>query len=231
MRNISMIIPVYQDRDALEKLLLHLQYADTKEHLEIIVIQADESYEIPMMVGLKLKVLYAEKACRASQMNQGAAEASGEILYFVHADTLPPLSFVADINKGIDHGHLMGGYRLKFDSNTILLNINAFISRFQTGYSGGGDQTLYIPKSVFIRSGGYDPSYTIMEDFELVRRLRREFGYYIIPKEVVVSSRKYRYNSYFLVNYTNFKALQMFKKGIASEIIKEYYYTSLNRVK
>jgi glycosyltransferase involved in cell wall biosynthesis len=231
LRNISIIIPVYQDREALEKLLLHLQYADTKEHLEIIVVQADESYELSKKVDLKLKVLYAEKACRASQMNLGASEARGEILFFVHADALPPLSLVADIDHAIEKGHLMGGYRLKFDSNALLLNINAYISRFQNMYSGGGDQTLYIPKTIFINNGGYNPSYCIMEDFELVRRLEKEFGYYIIPKEVEVSARKYRYNSYFLVNYTNFKAFQMFKKGIASQVIKEYYYTSLNRVK
>jgi len=231
MRNISMIIPVYQDKDALKKLLLHLKNADDKEYLEIIVVQADGSYGHVGNEGLKLKLMYADEPCRASQMNLGASEARGEILFFVHADALPPLSLVADIDHAIEKGHLMGGYRLKFDSNALLLNINAYISRFQNMYSGGGDQTLYIPKTIFINNGGYNPSYCIMEDFELVRRLEKEFGYYIIPKEVEVSARKYRYNSYFPVNYTNFQAFRMYKKGIASEVIKEYYYSSLNRIK
>ncbi|KEO74097.1 glycosyltransferase [Anditalea andensis] len=231
MREISLIIPVYRDKEALIKLLMHLRNAAYNEHLDIIVVQADESFDFSQKAALKLKVLNSHKASRALQMNLGAAEARGEILYFVHADALPPLSLVEDINLAIDKGYLMGGYRLKFDPNAILLNLNAYMSRFQTFYSGGGDQTLYIPKKVFSEHGGYDNNFCIMEDFEFVHRLKKKYGYYIIPKEVIVSSRKYRCNNYFLVNYTNYRVFQMYKKGIASEIIKAYYYAALSREK
>ncbi|HSJ67024.1 MAG TPA: glycosyltransferase family 2 protein [Anditalea sp.] len=228
MRKISLIIPVFNDNEELLKLLHHFQNVTNIEYIEIIIVSADLHNELTGRVDSKIKILHSKIACRAIQLNSGAAEATGEILYFVHADTLPPISLVKDINDAVEAGQLMGGYRLKFNPNSILLNINSFFTRFSTKFSGGGDQTLYITKELFNKYEGYDERYCIMEDFELVHRLKPVHGYHIIPKNVIVSSRKYLYNNYLRVNFANYQAFKMYRRKVAPEIIKEYYYASLH---
>lgn len=64
----------------------------------------------------ELHLLSVQKG-RAAQMNYGASLAAEEILYFLHADTLPPKNFTHDIAKAIKHGYGAGCYMLSFDHN------------------------------------------------------------------------------------------------------------------
>jgi hypothetical protein len=87
----------------------------------------------------------------------------------------------------------------------------------------GGDQTLFVKKTVFNELNGYDPEYVIMEDFDFIRRARKKFNFKIIPKNVVVSARKYKHNSYFKVNVINLWSYWVFMLGGSSEKIKMNY--------
>ena len=80
-------------------------------------------------------------------MNEAAAIAKGDVLYFVHADTIVTKSFYADIQKAIAEGFEMGCYRYKFDQyKNPLLYINSFFTRFPMLWCRGGDQTLFVKK-------------------------------------------------------------------------------------
>lgn len=227
---ISVIIPVFNDDQALQALIRHLEKAHYREDFEIIVVDGGGRSTPPQGSWSGIRWVSSPKANRAIQLNMGARLANFDVLYFVHADTLPPHSFVQDINQAIKLGNLVGGYRLKLISGPLLLCINSFMTRYLTLFSGGGDQSLFITRDLFIAEQGYDEKYSIMEDFELVRRLRPRMGYHIIPKNIEASSRKYARNSYFKVNLANLKAFWLFHKGVDPGVIRQKYHAWLRNV-
>ncbi len=164
-------------------------------------------------------------------MNAAAKISTGEVLYFVHADTRPLPSFSEDINSSISNGHLAGCYRYQFDSENYLLKINSWFTRFNGLFSGGGDQTLFVKKTFFEDLNGFDEEYTIMEDFDLVRRIREKTKFLIIPKSIKVSARKYENNSWLRVQLTNLVVFIYFLSNKQASKIKILYCSLLNHRK
>jgi GT2 family glycosyltransferase len=91
-----------------------------------------------------------------------------------------------------------------------LLKVNAWFTQFNGLLSGGGDQTLFIRKDVFWELGGFDETYCLMEDFELVRRIKKKYNFKVIPKRILVSARKYEKNSWFRVQVANLIVFGLF---------------------
>jgi hypothetical protein len=150
-------------------------------------------------------------------MNCGANLAKGEILYFVHADTQIHTDYITDIQQAIIDGYHLGCYRYKFDSTHLLLKINAFFTRFPFIWCRGGDQTLFIQKKDFIKLGCFRYDFQIMEEYEFILRANKSLIFKIIPKNVIVSARKYKTNSYLRVQKANFILMRMFLRGKASQ--------------
>jgi rSAM/selenodomain-associated transferase 2 len=229
---ISVIIPTLNEAENIGELLPFLML-NGKEHIaEIIVSDAkseDETTSIAKENGAQ--VICCKQACRANQMNEGAKIATGEILYFVHADARPPKTFATDIISFLDKGNDFGCYRFKFDSNHPFLAVNSFFTRFKMLWCRGGDQTLFIKKSVFDQNNGFNEEYVVMEDFELIKRLWKKYKFCIIPKSVMVSARKYEDNSYWQVNLANLKIYRMFMKGFHPQILKEKYFQLIKHPK
>ena len=156
-------------------------------------------------------------------MNEGAAAANGEILYFVHADSRPPNEFLGDIFQAFDEGFDMGCFRFKFNSSNRLLKINSYFTRFDREMFRGGDQTLFVKKMDFSVLGGYNASLRIMEEYDFLRKARRELKFKIIPKDVLVSARKYEENSYFRVNLANLVVFTSYKWGVSQARLLKLY--------
>lgn len=221
---ISIIIPTLNEEEKLPQLLNVLsKYTYTYE--EIIIVDGkstDKTVEIAKSYP-KVRVIEGQNPSRAIQMNTGASEALGEVLYFIHADVIPPNSFEEDIRDSIKNGADLGCYRFEFDKSALPLKFNSWWTRFDFMFCRGGDQTLFVKKSVFNEMKGYDPEYVIMEDFDFIRRARKRFKFKIIPKNVLVSARKYKHNSYFKVNLVNLWSYWTFMLGGSPERIKMNY--------
>jgi glycosyltransferase involved in cell wall biosynthesis len=143
-------------------------------------------------------------------MNYGAEKATGDILYFVHADVGIHPAYVATLQAAVGQGHEVGCYRFRFDSSHPLLRINSYGTRFRGLMSRGGDQTLFITRGLFQQMGGFNERFVIMEDFEFIQRLRRQVPFYIVPQDVLVSARKYETNSWLRVQVANLTAFALF---------------------
>ena len=181
------------------------------EDLEVIVVDGgsnDNSFEIAFQMGAR--VLKSKVSSRACQMNLGAKEATGDILYFVHADTRVLDSFYEDIIEAVESGVPAGCFAYSFDSDSILLKVNSWFTKFNGVLSGGGDQTLFIKKEVFEALKGFDEYYCIMEDFELTQRLKKNYSFHVIPKKITVSARKYETNSWLRVQLVNLVVFALF---------------------
>lgn len=195
---------------------------------EIIVVDGgstDDSINISEKLGA---TVLSSKPGRAIQMNCGVKSATGDLLYFVHADTLPPDSFAKDIISNYQNGYLIGCYRFKFDSPKWYLEINNYFTRFNKLWCRGGDQTLFIEKAFFEHLGGYNENMAIMEEYPLLEKAMSRTAFIVMPKSTLVSARKYDNNSYFRVMWANFLAFRKYKKGEDSVVIKSTYYSILN---
>ncbi len=221
---LSIIIPTYNEQDKISPLINYLMRNSSQDHTEIIICDGGSSDEtIKEAANAGAITLRCPKKGRAAQMNYGASFSKGNILYFIHADTFPPDSFVDDIHKAIKEGYTLGRYRTKFDSKKVVLKLNAFFTRFDLFICYGGDQTLFITKDLFNSIKGFDETMLIMEDYEIISRARKKAKYRIMPKRALVSARKYNSNSWLSVQKANYTIIQMYKNGASQyEMVEEY---------
>lgn len=226
---ISIIIPTLNEAENLPRLIPFLQAHAQGKVADIWVVDAcstDQTREVAWELGAR--VLEASCKGRGPQMNQGAAVATGKILYFVHADTLPPDSYVNDILAAVAAGFDLGCYRSRFDRDTLPMRINAYMTRFDRIFFRGGDQTLFIRKEVFENLRGYREDYQIMEEYEFLIRARKQYQFQIMPKSTLISTRKYEENSYFWVNFSHLIIFLMFGLGFSQQSMVRTYKYLLN---
>jgi len=225
MRDISIIIPTLNEAQNISRLLTYLLQFSMDVVKEIIVVDGgstDGTIEIVKRNGAV--ACCAKIRGRGAQLAEAARLASGEILYFVHADTIPPNTYVEDILKAVQAGYHFGCYRYEFDSPHKLLFINSWFTRLPFMWCRGGDQSLFIQHTFYRNIGGFDASKPIMEDFDILVRGKKAGGRFkIIPKNVVVSARKYQENLYLRVNFANLVVYNMWKLGYSSTAIKNMY--------
>ncbi|MBC7913184.1 MAG: TIGR04283 family arsenosugar biosynthesis glycosyltransferase [Pyrinomonadaceae bacterium] len=227
---ISIIIPALNEAETIGSLLRYLKANSQNLVQEIIVCDggsADDTLFLAEQAGAI--TIKTEQKGRALQMNSGASLAEGDILYFVHADTLPPKTYATDIIEAVEQGYDLGRYLSVYQSNSQLLKINSFLSRFDTFEGMGGDQTLFITKTLFSETGGYDSRMKIMEEFEFCARARKNKRYKIMKKAVLISARKYETSSWFKIQKLNYSIVKMYKAGASQESMVQKYKQINNR--
>lgn len=227
--DLSIIIPTLNEAAHIVPLIRHLQTCTCGISAEIIVVDGgstDNTLELASHNGAI--ACRSERRGRAVQMNYGATKANGNVLYFVHADTLPPASFVQDIRQALEQGFELGCFRFRFDSNRLLLRLNSWFTRFDVLWCRGGDQSLYIRTSVFRELQGFCERHIIMEEYDLIRRARKTRNFRIIPRNILVSARKYDHNSYLRVQVANFMAFNMYRLGFPQQQIYNTYRRMLH---
>lgn len=208
---ISIIIPVLNEAENLKELLPFFSKIKNQEQQEVIVVDGgstDGTKEVVEKAGFKFLTCGIQS--RAAQMNMGAKESNGDILYFLHADVRILPSFYEDIMSSLNEGFQAGCFAYNFDSPDRMLRINSWFTQFNGLLSGGGDQSLFIRKDVFWELGGFDEKFCLMEDFELVRRIKKKYGFTVIPKRILVSARKYQNNSWLRVQIANLIVFGLF---------------------
>lgn len=226
---VSIIIPVLNEVENIERLVKHLRDNCQGSLLELLVVDggsSDGTVERARQAGAT--VLSSPERGRAKQMNLGARFATGDMLYFVHGDTLPPRSYMDDVLEAAKEGFQIGCFRFRFESEHPLLRINAYMTRFDYLWCRGGDQSLFVTRAVFDELGGYREDYIIMEEFDFIRRAQQRYAFKIIPKEVLVSARKYHTNGYLRVQIANLIVFNMFRLGFAQQRLVETYRNLLN---
>ncbi len=222
---ISIIIPTLNEEENLTKLLPYLNKHKSFT-TEIVVADACKTSDSTVEVCDQHDVvrIVCDQCSRAAQMNKGANVAKGEIVYFLHADARPPESFEKDILSTLSESYDFGIFSYRFDSESILLSLNAKFTKRKGLFAGGGDQSIFMKKSTFNALGNFDTSYCIMEDFKLFHKAKKQdLKYRVVPNDVVVSARKYEKNSYLRVNFSNLVAFTMYHLGMKPEKIKKAY--------
>jgi rSAM/selenodomain-associated transferase 2 len=222
---VSIIIPTFNEADDIVALLAYLwQDAAGDDALEIIVVDGgstDTTRALAQATGAR--VLTSPQKGRAAQLNHGAQAAVGSILYFLHADSYPPAGFLRDIRRALDHGAGSGCYRLAFDHPHWFLRANAWMTRFRLQFVRFGDQSLFVPKTLFQQVGGYRTDLLIMEDQEIVQRLWKRAPFWVLPRAVTTSARKYLDNGVYRLQGTFALLVLLYWLGVSQPRLVRVY--------
>jgi len=192
--NLSVIVPVLNEAEHLAETLRVLRDLDTASFVyEIIVVDGgstDETVDIAKRSGAMVRKV--DQAGRAIQMNVGAKIASGDVLLFVHGDTLMPDYYSDSIKLSLLSGYKSGCFQLRFDHPSMILGFYGWCTRFDLDFMRFGDQGFYITKDEFVRSGGYKEDHRVLEDNELTRRIRKAgVSFKILDRSATTSARRY----------------------------------------
>lgn len=220
---ISIIIPAHNEFDNLQRLFRAASFLENEDLSEIIVATSPTTTDNTETLGTMAKVssIRCKKMGRAAQMNEASKVAKGEILVFLHADVLPPMGFIHDIQYSLRNGFDAGFFSYRFDRDSWFLRVNSSFTAKDGFFTGGGDQCLFIKKDVFNTLGTFNEDQALMEDFEFFGRMKKQkIPYTIVKNDLVVSARKYECNSYLRVNLANFLLVILFKLGYPGDKLK-----------
>lgn len=175
MSRLSIIIPVLNEAASIAGVLRAVNMLQ-RDGDEVIVVDGGSDDDTATLVAAFPDVLLLQAPRgRAAQMNAGARLASGEVLWFLHADTVPPPGaanalLAALANTGRDWGH----FDVQLADARGLLRVVAPLMNRRARLTGiaTGDQGLFVRRTIFEAVGGF-PLIELMEDVALSRRLKR----------------------------------------------------------
>ena len=188
----SIIVPVLNEELVLEKHLTHLAEQCTHIDCEILIVDGGSDDNTVAIAERYGRVLHSPRG-RATQMNVGAAVASGDVLLFLHADTRLPNNAFSVIDYTLKAPHIVGGaFRLCFNCEDWPYKLVAFITNLRSHFSHvfTGDQAYFVRASSFRAIGGY-PEQPLMEDLEIITRLRGIGDVVLLPQSVTTSARRH----------------------------------------
>ena len=221
---VSIIIPVFRDRQALETMLEALAALDPRP-AEVVVVDGAGDQAIEALCASAGCRYLASRACRGEQMDRGARAAEMEVLWFLHADNTPRRESIAVIRAHLAPGTVGGWFRFVFEDEScwqalslaFLINLRA---RVGTPY---GDQGLFMRSDAYRRAGGFPPR-ALFEEPPLVKRLRRLGRFAPVPAALGVSARRWKRDGWFRRSLRNrLLALAYILRRSPDDLARKYF--------
>jgi rSAM/selenodomain-associated transferase 2 len=189
---LSIVVPVLDEGENLERLLPHLRCRCPDA--EVIVVDGGSADRTTVVARAWPHARYlASERGRARQMNAGARAARGDVLLFLHADTLLPAGAAAAIARALADPAVVGGrFDASFASPHPAFRLIATFMNWRSRLTGiaTGDQAIFVRRDVFEALDGY-PDIPLMEDVELSARLKRRGRIHCLRLRVITSARKW----------------------------------------
>ncbi len=191
---ISIIIPTRNEARSLPATLAAIRAAAGATRHEVVVVDAaseDETIAIAEENGAR--IIARATPQRAAQMNVGAENARGEILLFLHADTLIPAGALQKIAAALTDSRVVGGaFARRYASLSWLLRATCFLAGLRARFSGWflGDQGIFVRAEVFRQLHGFQ-YFPLFEDLDFSRRLRAAGRVVTLWPPVLSSARRF----------------------------------------
>lgn len=184
---LSIVVPTLNEAGGIAAALTRLEPLRGRGAEVIVADGGSDDGTIDLAQPGADKVVDAPRG-RASQMNAGAAAASGDVLLFLHADTILPDGADALIQAS----HAWGRFDVRIDGRHPVLRLVAAMMNLRSRLTGvcTGDQAIFVRRSLFAEVGGY-PDIPLMEDIALSKVLRRRASPACLANRVITSGRRW----------------------------------------
>lgn len=189
---LSIIVPSYNEEKTLPSLIRQLDKQEGIGNVELILTDGGSQDKTLDTVPASWTVIHSPKG-RGAQLNAGAENANGKILWFLHCDSRLPNGAIQTILNTVEDGAEFGCFHINFDQSTVLMQLNRYFSNRRAIKRGiaFGDQGIWMTRRIWNRLGGF-PSLPLMEDYELCRQARRrQIPLFVLPAAITTSARRY----------------------------------------
>jgi len=222
MHKYSIIIPSLNEEKFLPGVLKNIK--KFTEMVEIIVSDGgstDNTINIAEKLGVKV---CRSKKGKGVQMNRAAESSNGEVLIFLHADTFLPDDAFYLINKFFFTQEIdIATFKMKFDSENILMKIYSWFTKFDSIFTTFGDQVIVVRRSFFDELGRF-PNLPIFEDVEFFRKARKTKTIYKLPLFVTTSARRFEQRGILKTQLLNGLYILGYLVGINPDKIYRKYF-------
>jgi len=222
MNLISIIVPALNEEIGIEKFLQQLQLFRSLGHEVIVVDGGSEDQTIPIATSLADKVIQASNG-RGIQMNMGAAKASHDIFWFLHADTTISDDSVEEIQASLND-HDWGRFNIKLSGKNVLfrviekmINTRSCITSIATG-----DQGIFVKREIFDKVKGYS-NLPLMEDVDLSKKLRKLSRSVCIKDNLITSSRRWETNGILATVFLMWRLRFLYWLGVSADKLAAQY--------
>lgn len=188
--NISVIVPARNERDNIGATLDRIARGSV---YEIIVADGESDDGTADVAAAHGAVVVTCEPGRGGQLNAAADRATGDVLLFVHADTVLPDGFGEHVMRVLEQdGVVAGAFGLRIDAPQKSLRVIESVANYRSRARGlpYGDQAIFVRTDLFRQMGGF-PDMPVMEDYEFMRRLRKKGKIGIAPACVKTSARRW----------------------------------------
>lgn len=225
----SIVVPVLNEAERINSLIEHLHNQGCETLYEIIVVDGDpQSSTLNAISDKRVIKMRADKG-RALQMNAGAELARGEIILFLHADTMLPQGALEKIGCTLENPDFVGGaFELDIDSDKLFLKYVSIRSRYRSRRNKlpYGDQAIFLRKDYFFQIGMYK-DIPLMEDLELMQRIKKDGRKIcILPDRVTTSARRWQRDGMLYTSLRNRVLVALFHLGVSPSTLAKYYWKS-----
>ena len=218
---ISLIIPIYNESKTVDAMLDQLD--DLPGDWEILFADGGSSDDTLTQLGDRCRTLNAPKG-RANQMNFAAAQATSEVIWFVHCDSVLPKDSHDQISAAVEQGAKWGCFHIGFDYDGPFMGCNTYFSnrRAKRGIAFG-DQGIWVRKDIFDSIGGF-PDLPIMEDYEFSRQMNAaNIPICQLPGRIITSGRRYEKRFPLITMWQMFYLRCLYRAGVdIREITRRY---------
>lgn len=217
---ISVIVPTLDEARYIEACLHAIQDSETVETIVVDGGSTDDT--VQRAATLAATVIVAPRG-RGAQMNAGARLAHGDVLLFVHADSVLPRGWRVGIATALHDPRVVGGtFRLRFDRDTALLRFYAWFTRFEWRVFHYGDQGIFVRRHVFEALGGFIEQ-PLMEDVDFLARLRRAGRTVLCPLDVITSARRFERHGIVRQQLLNAALVGLYHLGASPATLARWY--------
>lgn len=224
---ISVIIPVFKEEDRINTTIGSLVEMKGNHSVEIIVVDGDPCGSTIQCIKEPTVIPMTAEKGRAVQMNKGASKAAGDILLFLHADTILPKKAFDKIKSVMETGKYVGGaFNYDIDSRNLFLRFIYYTSYLRSKISRitYGDQAIFIREDYFKKIGGY-PGIPIMEEVELMKKIKKNKDkIYILKDGVKTSARRYEEEGIIYGWLRNHRMRILYFFGVSPGRLVKYYH-------
>ena len=220
---ISVVIPTLNEADTILNTLNALHPWRERGH-QVIVVDASSADGTAIKAGPMADLVLSSDRGRATQMNTGAERAEGDVLLFLHADTLLPDNADQFILNALTK-RSWGRFNISFSSPRFIFKIIAFMMNHKSCITSvaTGDQAIFVTKKQFEDVGRF-PQQGLMEDIQLSVALRRHSRAVCLPQKVVTSSRRWEQNGVIKTILLMWFLRIAYFSGVSSNRLKHWYH-------